>query len=87
MNICLLFVEQRLSWCPLHQIKYKDTHKKLPQAWEKYEEYAMTTNQLLRTANHIVELGQSERAGEDYCEDEKSNCDVSNMMRKCIVSV
>ena len=54
----------------LHHKKYRDTLEKLHQAWERYEEDEITTNQLLRTASHITGLGPLERPGDDYTEDD-----------------
>jgi len=54
----------------LHRKNYRETHEKLHQAWERYEEDEITTNQLLRTASHITGLGPSERSGDDYLEDD-----------------
>ncbi|XP_052819923.1 uncharacterized protein LOC128245737 [Mya arenaria] len=55
----------------LHRKKYRSTHEKLHQAWEKYEEDNMTTNQLEpRTASHIIGLGPIAKSAENYSEDE-----------------
>ncbi|XP_052762321.1 uncharacterized protein LOC128204967 [Mya arenaria] len=54
----------------LHRKKYRSTHEKLHQTWEKYEEDNMTTNQLLRTASHIIGLGPIATSAENYSEDE-----------------
>ncbi|XP_052762327.1 uncharacterized protein LOC128204972 [Mya arenaria] len=59
-----------VDYIGLHRKKYRSTHEKLHQAWEKYEEDNMTTNQLLRTASHIIGLGPIATSAENYSEDE-----------------